>query len=58
MGKLTHWAVIFAVFAVIYGALAFSGLAGVGAAVAKGLFVGTMLLAIAAAVASLLQTHR
>ncbi|MEQ1651751.1 MAG: DUF1328 domain-containing protein [Hyphomicrobium sp.] len=58
MGKLTHWAVVFAVFAVIYGALGFSGLAGVGAVVANGLFVCSMLLAIAATVASLLQTHR
>lgn len=57
MGKLAHWAVVFAVLALIYAALGFGGLAGPATAFAKVLFSGSLILAIAASVASLFNSQ-
>lgn len=57
MGKMAHWAFVFAVLTLIYGALGFGGLDGVAATFAKFLFAATFLLAVITSVASLFSTH-
>lgn len=57
MGKMAHWAFVFAVLTLIYAVLGFGGLQGAAATFAKVLFAGTLLLAVITTVASLFRSH-
>lgn len=57
MGKLTHWAVVFAMFAALYALLAVSGVAGNATPIANILFWTTSVIATTAFIGSILSRH-
>lgn len=57
MGKLTHWAVVFAMFAALYALLAVSGVAGNATPIANILFWTTSAIATTAFIGSILSRH-
>jgi uncharacterized membrane protein YtjA (UPF0391 family) len=57
MGKLTHWAVVFAALAVFYAVLGFGGFAGSGSSVAKVLCGLTLSAAIVMVAGGFVKNH-